>query len=315
MSNHLQRLLVAFVGIPLIVILCLAGGIYFFLFIAILSAFALHEFYKLAEKKNLKPSISLGILAGFVLNLSFYYVPVKESIVSFAISVGVGIPYPTQTQLVFMIILIFVLVILIYELFRNRGSVLLNSSATIFGILYISLFLGTIIGLRELFVPFDFPMSRYFSSPSSFTDPQAAAIVYRWGGYTIIAILATIWICDSAAYYIGSAMGKHKLFPRVSPNKSWEGAIGGFIFSILAAITAKYVALEYLSVGNALVIGVIVGVFGQIGDLVESALKRDAGVKDSSTLLPGHGGVLDRFDSLLFVAPLIYFYLDYIVFS
>lgn len=315
MSNHLQRLLVAFVGIPLIVILCLAGGVYFFLFIAILSAFALHEFYKLSEKKNLKPSIPLGIIAGFALNLSFFYVPVRETVVDFATSVGIGIPYPTQTQLVFMIMLIFIFTVLIHELFRNRGSVLLNASATILGVLYISLFLGTVIGLRELFVPFDFPMGRYFSLPSSFTDPQAAAIVYRWGGYTVIAILATIWICDSAAYYIGSAIGKHKLFPRVSPNKSWEGAIGGFIFAILAAISAKYVALEYLSVANAVVIGVIVGVFGQLGDLVESTLKRDAGVKDSSTLLPGHGGVLDRFDSLLFAAPLIYFYLDYILFS
>ncbi|MBI5022519.1 MAG: phosphatidate cytidylyltransferase [Ignavibacteriales bacterium] len=315
MSNHYQRLLVAFIGIPLIVILCMMGGIYFFLFIAMLSVLALHEFYKLTEKKNIKPSIPLGIIAGFILNLSFYYVPVRETIVGFATSVGVGIPYPTQTQLVFMIILIFVFVILIYELFRNRGSVLLNASATIFGVLYISLFLGTVIGLRELFVPLDFPMSRYFNSLTSFTDPQTAAIVYRWGGYTVIAILATIWICDSAAYYVGSAFGKHKLFPRVSPNKSWEGAIGGFIFSILAAIIAKYIALEYLSVANAIVIGMIVGVFGQLGDLFESALKRDAGVKDSSTLLPGHGGVLDRFDSLLFAAPLVYFYLDYIAFS
>ena len=125
--------------------------------------------------------------------------------------------------------------------------------------------------------------------------------VYRWGGYTVISIFVMIWICDSAAYYAGSAFGKHKLFPRVSPNKSWEGTFFGFIFAVITAVAAKYIVLDYLPLGSAVIIGVIVGSVGQLGDLIESLLKRDAGVKDSSQFIPGHGGVLDRFDSLLLV--------------
>jgi len=183
------------------------------------------------------------------------------------------------------------------------------------GLVYISLFFGTFIGLRELFVPLDFPMLRYFPNESSFTDASIVEQVYRWGGYTVVAVLATIWICDTAAFHAGTAMGRHKLFPRVSPNKSWEGTIFGFVFAIAAAIAAKYIVLEYMSLRDALVMGVVVGIFGQLGDLVESLMKRDAGVKDSSNLLPGHGGVFDRFDSLLFVAPILYLYLDFIVFT
>jgi phosphatidate cytidylyltransferase len=113
----------------------------------------------------------------------------------------------------------------------------------------------------------------------------------------------------------GFVTARHKLFPRVSPNKSWEGAVAGFVAAVGAALGAKYLVLEYLTPGAAVVIGALVGVFGQLGDLIESLLKRDAGVKDSSHLIPGHGGVFDRFDSLLLVAPLVYLYLDFIFLS
>jgi phosphatidate cytidylyltransferase len=138
--------------------------------------------------------------------------------------------------------------------------------------------------------------------------------IYRWGGLTIIAIFASIWICDSAAYFAGRAIGRHKLFERVSPKKTWEGAIAGFVGAVLAFVAAKALVLPYLSFSSAIICGAIIGSFGQLGDLVESLMKRDAGVKDSSALIPGHGGIFDRFDSLLFVSPLLYFYLDFIVF-
>ncbi|MCW9094553.1 MAG: phosphatidate cytidylyltransferase, partial [Ignavibacteriaceae bacterium] len=111
----------------------------------------------------------------------------------------------------------------------------------------------------------------------------------------------------------GTALGKHKLFPRVSPNKSWEGAIFGFIFSVLTMILAQLIALDFLSLFNVVVIGIIIGIVGPIGDLVESLLKRDSAVKDSSSFIPGHGGFFDRFDSLLFSVPVIWMYLRYFV--
>ncbi|MEP7219062.1 MAG: phosphatidate cytidylyltransferase, partial [Bacteroidota bacterium] len=122
-----------------------------------------------------------------------------------------------------------------------------------------------------------------------------------------------IWTCDSFAYYAGRSFGKHKLFERVSPKKTWEGAVAGAIGGVAAMIGMQQWFLPYLTVGDAVVIGFIAGVFGQLGDLAESHMKRDAGVKDSSQIIPGHGGIFDRFDSLLFVAPLVYIYLNFIV--
>ena len=312
MSNHTIRILTAVVGIPVILLLCLTGGVYFLGFVALASAVALKEFYGLAKAKGVQPLVFPGILFGFLINTTFFH----AKLVSFLISISGGkeIMFPSQTQLLLILLLVGVAVMSLVELFRNKGSALLNLSATIFGMMYISMFFGTFIGIRELFIPLDFPMLRYFSSQSIIDQPVVDQ-VYRWGGFTVISILAVIWICDSAAFYSGTLMGKHKLFPRVSPNKSWEGAIFGFVFAIAASIAAKYLVLEYLPVSGAVVIGIIVGIAGQLGDLVESLFKRDAGVKDSSALIPGHGGVLDRFDSLLLVSPLVYLYLDFVLFS
>jgi phosphatidate cytidylyltransferase len=138
--------------------------------------------------------------------------------------------------------------------------------------------------------------------------------VYGWGGLTVLALFAAIWLCDSAAYFAGTRFGRHKLLERVSPKKTWEGVIAGGIAAVLAFVLARALLLPYMTITTAVVCGLIVGVFGQLGDLVESLIKRDTGVKDSSSLIPGHGGILDRFDSVIFVSPIIYFYLDFIVF-
>lgn len=182
-----------------------------------------------------------------------------------------------------------IILLLFLELFRNKSSAINNIGSTLLGIFYIGIFSASIINIRE------------FYSDSIFT--------YSQGGYLILSILISIWLCDSAAYFIGSAYGLHKLMPRVSPKKSWEGAVAGFIFSVIGMIASKSLMLEFLSHKDAIVIGIIVGVFGQIGDLIESLIKRDANVKDSSSIIPGHGGILDRFDSLLFTSPIIYLYL------
>ena len=185
---------------------------------------------------------------------------------------------------------------------------------TVLGVCYVSLFLGSLIGLRELFVPGDFPVTRYFDVIGVNIPPAVGATIDRWGGMTVATVFASIWLCDSAAYFAGLGFGKHKLMERVSPNKTWEGAIAGFVIAVASFMVAKVMLLEYMTMSSAVICGCIVGVFGQIGDMVESLIKRDVGVKDSSTLIPGHGGMLDRFDSLIFVSPLIYLYLDFIVF-
>lgn len=202
--------------------------------------------------------------------------------------------YKYGTEKFWLITIIFFYLTLLFELFRNKASATFNISATSLGFFYPAFFFSFIILIREL--------------------PKSLNLDYAAGARWIIFMFAAIWICDTAAYFIGSAIGKHKLFHRVSPNKTVEGAIAGFIFAIVTAYIAHTVYIKLLSLADCLVIGAIVGIMSQIGDLVESLFKRDTGIKDTSGILPGHGGFLDRFDAPLFVAPLVFLYLRFIVF-
>ena len=193
-----------------------------------------------------------------------------------------------------LIILILFYITLLIELFRNKASATLNISATAWGIFYPTVFFSFHILIREL--------------------PKSLQLDYAIGAKWILFMLITIWICDTAAYFLGSVIGKHKLFERISPHKTMEGAIAGFFFAMITAYILHRLYLKELNLIHCLVIGFIIGIMSQVGDLVESLFKRDAGVKDTSGILPGHGGFLDRFDAPLFVAPLVYLYLRFIVF-
>jgi len=193
-------------------------------------------------------------------------------------------------QLDYFLPLTFLLVALgsIFNLTKSDNNAFLNFGVTVSGAIFLSLFYSTLIGIREKFID-----------------------DYSKGAFIIMTVLAGIWICDSAAYFGGTAYGKHPLLERISPKKSLEGSIFGFVFAILTFVAGKLTIISFLNWGDVIFMGLVVGVIGQIGDLVESMFKRDVGVKDSSNLIPGHGGILDRFDSLLFVSPFIYFYLNY----
>lgn len=124
----------------------------------------------------------------------------------------------------------------------------------------------------------------------------------------ILLIMFIVMSGDSAAYFIGSRYGKRRLYPEVSPKKSVEGALGGVAGSLLGALLAKLLFFNEISVADVLLASLLIGTLGQIGDLFESLLKRSCGVKDSGTIFPGHGGILDRLDSILFAAPAAYYY-------
>lgn len=129
----------------------------------------------------------------------------------------------------------------------------------------------------------------------------------RWIFLTLMVIMG----CDTLAYFVGSRFGKHKLYPAVSPNKSIEGAIGGLIGSVIAVLLAKYSFMPLIGIADGVLIGLLLGTAGQLGDLFESLLKRACKVKDSGNIIPGHGGMLDRLDSLLFAFPIVYYLARY----
>jgi phosphatidate cytidylyltransferase len=308
----LTRVLVALVAIPLILWLTMRGGYSFFALVALISALSLYEYYRLAEAKGVFPQKMLGLAAGFAVNGVFVFERFQVDAYSFFAALGIRLPLFSLHQVLTAVLLIFLLSVALVELFRIKGSPLLNVAVTVAGVLIISLCFGTLIFLRELF-PYGFPMSRFF--PPEIGYSVKLAQIDRWGGYTVISLLAAIWLCDTAAYFGGASLGRHRLFERVSPKKTWEGAIFGFVFAVVTMIGAKYLVLTYLALQHAIALGVFVGVFGQLGDLIESRFKRDAGVKDSSALIPGHGGAYDRFDSLVYLSPIVYLYIDYVVFS
>lgn len=132
------------------------------------------------------------------------------------------------------------------------------------------------------------------------------------GELWILLVLLIVMSGDSAAFYIGTAFGRNRLYPAVSPKKSIEGSLGGLAGSLAGAFLAKFTFFPGLSVADCIITAVVLGLLGQLGDLFESLLKRSCGVKDSGTIVPGHGGILDRIDSILFAAPVAWWYAHYI---
>lgn len=234
--------------------------------------------------------IGIGIISYYEFWLFVKNKDINANLIIGIISVGVIITNSYKSFIGYYPLLITILLLLtIIELFRDKKSAIINLGTSLLGILYFGLFASALLSIREMY-----------------------QVDYTQGGLLIISIFASIWICDSAAYFGGTALGKHKLIPRVSPNKSWEGAIFGLLFAVIAMVIFKVIGLDFLSWFDVITIGLIVGIIGQIGDLIESLFKRDAGVKDSSALIPGHGGIFDRFDSLLYTAPAVFLYIKYL---
>ena len=274
------RVLMAVLFLPLLVLMAWRGGLVYLGFTLLVVGLGLREFYRLLEAKGLSPHWKSGVLSVLLLPVAGYF------------------RFRTGRIEEWHIGLFFTLLIgavLLAELRRGAGKeAVANSAATFLGVLYIGWLGAHLDALRELPIP----IHRSYGEGMS---------------YALLPFFLT-WACDTAAYGVGRAFGRTKVMPSVSPGKSLEGAIAGFVVAIGAGLAARVWFAPYLSVLNAIVLGALVGVFGQFGDLVESLFKRDAETKDSSHLIPGHGGVLDRFDSLLFTAPIVYYYLVFEVF-
>lgn len=311
-SSLPKRIVVAVAGIPLLLVTAYLGSYYFFALTCALSFLASNELMNLFAQKGAKPLRYTALTGGFLILVAAIFERLQVDLFGWLHPLGIRLSVFSQFQFLTVVIVLFVFALLAVELFRAEGSALLNVGAGLAGGLIIPLSFASLVMLREVF-PFGFPVYKFF--PHAIAQAAETEQIVRWGGWTIVSVMISIWICDTAAYFVGLSFGRHKLFPRVSPAKSWEGAIAGLIGAIATMLIAKSFVLAYLTVWDALVLGSIVGIFGQMGDLAESRLKRDAGVKDSSNLLPGHGGIYDRFDSLIFISPLVYIYIDFIVLS
>lgn len=268
MKNLLARTLTTVVTVPLVLYAVFLGREALLAVVLAIIILALQEFFHLGQSRGLKPLVIEGTAA--VVALLF---------LAFSLS---SFPSLLFWRNVFAWpITLLAVVWLFSELAYNR-IFLVDSSLTytIKGVLYFGWFPSYFILLRNL--------------------PR--------GQWAFFFLLLAVWVFDSAAYFIGVAFGRHKIWPAISPKKSWEGLIGGLVFCCL---TTWLVGLPLgLPWEHCLVLGLLLGVLAQAGDLVESHWKRWAGVKDSGNVLPGHGGLLDRLDSFIITAPFFYYYLE-----
>lgn len=251
----------------------------------IVSLWGLYEFYQLSEKLGAKPYKPIGYLAGACI---FSYSVVSNS--------SIALFFPTETILAY--VLIFVFFVFVIALFDDNKNTILNITHTIAGLIYAVVPFAVLVNITCI----DKNYTLTHQTGNLIDD------IAPYNPHYVLGIILLIWANDVCAYLVGSLIGKHKLYERISPGKTWEGSIGSAILTMgCSFIIANW--YPELSLKHWIIITVIICVFGTIGDLVESMLKRQAGVKDSGRIMPGHGGILDRFDSLLFVAPFIYAYL------
>ena len=251
----------------------------------IVMVLGLWEFYALSEKGSIQPQKILGVFTASVFYLisTFYLNRMIPGIYLI-------IPLP-------LFFLIF-----IFELFSNPSlpagrpdKPLVNIAITLSGIFYITLPLTLL---------------SYLAYPP---PPYPGFELYKYNSNVLLGFFFLIWTNDSAAYLTGVQFGKHKLFERISPKKTWEGSIGGAILSLIVAYIISIYFTE-LRLADWLIIAVIIIIFGTLGDLVQSLFKRSINVKDSGSILPGHGGILDRFDGVLLSVPFVFMYLQLIRF-
>ena len=266
----LQRAITGTFYVAAIVSSVFFGGWYLHFLFGIVALLMLQEFVKMFDNSEFKPNAILTPILGFIIYLVGIYSMTNEPAEGKA---------PAWVPLVVFTFIAFIWIALM-ELFRNKKNPFANLSISFAGIAYIVLPLLLI---------------NQMSVESGASDSI----------FPLLGIFIMIWCSDTFAYLVGRKIGKHKMFERISPNKSWEGFFGGMTFAMLAGIIIAYF-LEGQPFVQYAIFGIIAAAFGTLGDLVESMLKRSLNLKDSGTILPGHGGLLDRLDSVLVVIPVIF---------
>ncbi|MDQ3130138.1 MAG: phosphatidate cytidylyltransferase [Acidobacteriota bacterium] len=277
-----SRLLTALVALPVLILSIVlpyflpdyAAANWLFLVIAALALSAgLFEFFTFTKKLELKADASIAYLGAATFFVAFLFdAPAKAP------------------ELLILTLALFLIAVLITQMFRFQADfskMLTGVGVTVLGVLYVVFLGGFIIAMR---VGFENTLVPHLS-----TKLLAFFFLVGMGA-------------DVGAYYVGKNFGKRKLIPKVSPNKTWEGAVGGLVLSSIFAAVASFWFFPELPVKFSIPLAIVLTVVGIIGDLAESAMKRGSNVKDAANILPGHGGLLDRLDSLLFSAPILYYF-------
>ncbi|MDA8715448.1 phosphatidate cytidylyltransferase [Flavobacteriales bacterium] len=237
----------------------------------LVSILALYEFYKLMNKASFTPHKTIGFICGATIYIlialhSFNWLPLHTLSIIFPLLVG----------------------IVIVELFRKQKSPISNIAFTVLSMIYIVMPLASL---------------NYFAYYNPFNDEVH---LYKNEYSLLLGFFIIVWSNDTGAYLFGRLFGKRKLFKRISPNKTWEGFIGGAFVAVGSAIL--FANSTDSSMFHWSIIASLIVIFGTLGDLTESQIKRSIGVKDASNFLPGHGGILDRFDGVLYAAPFVLTY-------
>lgn len=267
--------------VPLLLLLARVGGLAFLGFTVLQTVLGLREFFAMARAKGLRPNTVVGYAAALGVCVLAYR------------------PHTPHAALLATAALLLLLSAALRH--PERGGIVESMGVTVFGVLYVGWLSAHFVLLREL--------------------PWRAGLDYADGARLVLFAFLVTWACDSGAYLVGRWLGRTRPWGAISPRKSLEGSAGGFAFAIAGAWLGARTFMHgpsgapWLSTTDALAVGALVGLCGQVGDLVESLLKRDAQSGDSSDLIPGHGGVLDRFDSLYFGAPIVFYYLKVAVFQ
>ena len=290
MSELTKRVLFAVVAAPVVIWAMLAGRAPLAALLAVVAALGAWEFYRLARASGGAPLGEAGIVLAGLLPLAVH--AHYEQVYTVPTAVGA--------------VAVLALCAAAIWLRGVAGRPLASVAITVFGVLYTAGMLSYMYALR--YHPYVAP----FENAAGVGEvPALGGWRIPLGGLLLLLPILLTWASDIGAYFVGRALGRRKLIPSVSPGKTVAGAVGGVLASVLVAWL--YVAFVLRPIGQLglsplgiVLFGVVVSVAAQVGDLFESLLKREANVKDSSRLLPGHGGILDRFDSLLFVLPVAY---------
>jgi len=271
MSNFWARTITGLFMVFLIFAALYLDRFFFAAIFLVVVILGLLEFYSITVTEDCKPQKYTGTILGTLLYLL---------ITGFFLFGG---PQPLTFFVVVMLPIFFIPIII--ELYRKKEKALINAAVTIFGLIYIAL-----------------PVSLL----NVMNDPIGGTVFHRFPAYLTAYFLIT-WIYDTGAYLVGKNFGKHKFFERISPKKTWEGTIGGTVVALLAA-AGYYFITEGTQLIHLMVLTGLIVLFGTFGDLAESLFKRSLNLKDSGNILPGHGGILDRFDTIFVSAPFVFLY-------